>query len=191
MGAEAVGGLVASAGVVHRDPGGARKPGAQCVAKLGEKVVLAFDQQTEHLALADQDAEAAQRHQSGHCHLPLMVLGEREAAQLRPEVTIDAVRQRRRHRAAIRHLPAALRVPKEHGPAIVPADAAQSIFLVDMTGDGLTDIVRIRNGEVCYWPNLGYGRFGPKVATDGAAVFAPGDDVVTVRRRVSLTESGN
>ena len=27
-------------------------------------------------------------------------------------------------------------------------------------GDGLTDLVRIRNGEVCYWPNLGYGRFG-------------------------------
>jgi len=29
-------------------------------------------------------------------------LGEHEAAQLRPEVTIDAVRQRRHHRAAIR-----------------------------------------------------------------------------------------
>ena len=28
---------------------------------------------------------------------------------------------------------------------------------------GLSDIVRIRNGEVCYWPNLGYGRFGAKV----------------------------
>ena len=72
-----------------------------------EKVVLAFDQEAEHLALADEDAEAAQqRHQSRHCHLPLMVLGEHEAAQLRPEVTIDTVRQRRRHRAAIRHLPA-------------------------------------------------------------------------------------
>ncbi len=30
-------------------------------------------------------------------------------------------------------------------------------------GDGLTDWVRIRNGEVCYWANLGYGRFGAKV----------------------------
>ena len=107
LGAEAVGGFVACAGVVHRNPGGARKPGAQYVASLGEKVVLAFDQEAEHLALADQDAEAAQqRHQSGHCHLPLMILSEHEAAQLRPEVTIDAVRQRSRHRAAIRHLPA-------------------------------------------------------------------------------------
>ena len=33
-------------------------------------------------------------------------------------------------------------------------------LLADMTGDGLVDLVRVRNGEVCYWPNLGYGRFG-------------------------------
>ena len=35
-----------------------------------------------------------------------------------------------------------------------------------VSGDGLTDLVRIRNGEVCYWPNLGYGRFGAKVTMD-------------------------
>src|SRR5215471_21729275 len=40
-----------------------------------------------------------------------------------------------------------------------------------MSGDGLTDVVRIRNGEICYWPNLGYGRFGPKVAMDRAPLF--------------------
>src|SRR5262249_26236268 len=28
------------------------------------------------------------------------------------------------------------------------------------------------NGEVCYWPNLGYGHFGPKVTMDGAPRFA-------------------
>ncbi len=39
----------------------------------------------------------------------------------------------------------------------------QSIYLADMCGDGLPDLVRIRNGEVCYGPNLGYGRFGAKV----------------------------
>jgi RHS repeat-associated protein len=70
---------------------------------------------------------------------------------------------------------AARRVPKpaneEEGPAIVFADAAHSIFLADMSGDGLTDIVRIRNGEVCYWPNLGYGRFGAKVTMDSAPWF--------------------
>ena len=40
-----------------------------------------------------------------------------------------------------------------------------------MSGDGLADLVRIRNGEVCYWPNLGHGRFGAKVAMDDAPWF--------------------
>ena len=31
--------------------------------------------------------------------------------------------------------------------------------------------MRIRNGEVCYWPNLGYGRFGAKVTMDHAPRF--------------------
>ena len=31
--------------------------------------------------------------------------------------------------------------------------------------------MRIRNGEVCYWPNLGYGRFGAKVTMDHAPTF--------------------
>jgi len=57
---------------------------------------------------------------------------------------------------------------EEKGPRIVFADGTQSIYLADLSGDGLTDIVRIRNGEVCYWPNLGYGRFGAKVTMDNA-----------------------
>ncbi len=60
---------------------------------------------------------------------------------------------------------------EEHGPRVVFADSTQSIHLADMSGDGLTDIVRIRNGEVCYWPNLGYGRFGAKVTMDNAPWF--------------------
>ncbi|WP_328418428.1 hypothetical protein OG470_32485 [Micromonospora sp. NBC_00389] len=56
---------------------------------------------------------------------------------------------------------------EECGPVLVFADSEQSIYLADMSGDGLTDLVRIRNREVCYWPNLGYGRFGPKVTMDG------------------------
>jgi RHS repeat-associated protein len=60
---------------------------------------------------------------------------------------------------------------EELGPYCVFADPKQTIFLADMSGDGLIDIVRIRNGEVCYWPNLGYGKFGAKVAMDNAPVF--------------------
>ncbi|ALN80702.1 SpvB/TcaC N-terminal domain-containing protein [Lysobacter antibioticus] len=52
---------------------------------------------------------------------------------------------------------------EEKGPRLVFSDGTQSIFLADMSGDGLTDLVRIRNSEICYWPNLGYCRFGDKV----------------------------
>jgi RHS repeat-associated protein len=69
----------------------------------------------------------------------------------------------------------AQRVPQsfneEKGPQLVFADGTESIFLADMSGDGLTDLVRIRLGEVCYWPNLGYGRFGAKVTMDGSPRF--------------------
>ncbi|NJJ40875.1 SpvB/TcaC N-terminal domain-containing protein [Paenibacillus apii] len=52
---------------------------------------------------------------------------------------------------------------QDSDPRLVTADGAKSVFLADMSGDGLADLVRIRNGEICYWPNLGYGRFGAKI----------------------------
>jgi RHS repeat-associated protein len=60
---------------------------------------------------------------------------------------------------------------EEKGPRLMFADATQSVYLADMSGDGLTDLVRIRNGAVCYWPNLGYGRFGAKVTMDNSPWF--------------------
>ncbi|NGO54716.1 SpvB/TcaC N-terminal domain-containing protein [Allomesorhizobium camelthorni] len=60
---------------------------------------------------------------------------------------------------------------EETGPHIVFADGTQAIYLADLSGDGLSDIVRIRNGEVCYWPNLGCGRFGAKISMDNAPWF--------------------
>ncbi|MDX2423233.1 MAG: SpvB/TcaC N-terminal domain-containing protein, partial [Amphritea sp.] len=60
---------------------------------------------------------------------------------------------------------------EEKGPRLVFADGTQSIYLADLSGDSLTDLVRIRCGEVCYWPNLGYGKFGAKVSMDHAPFF--------------------
>jgi RHS repeat-associated protein len=60
---------------------------------------------------------------------------------------------------------------EELGAAIVFSDPVQRIFLADMTGDGMTDIIRILNGEISYWPNLGYGCFGAKVTMSNAPVF--------------------
>jgi RHS repeat-associated protein len=76
---------------------------------------------------------------------------------------------------------------EEQGPRVVFSDAAQSIYLADMSGDGMSDIVRIRNGEVCYWPNLGYGRFGAKVTMDNAPWFDEPD--LFNQRRVHLTDT--
>jgi RHS repeat-associated protein len=70
---------------------------------------------------------------------------------------------------------APMSLDEEAGPYCVFSDPEQTLFLADMSGDGLTDIVRIRNGEVCYWPNLGYGRFGAKVSMDDAPVFDHAD----------------
>ena len=72
---------------------------------------------------------------------------------------------------------------EDKGPAIVFADGTQSIQLADMSGDGLVDIVRVRNGEVCYWPNLGYGRFGAKITLEHSPVFAQVDQFDARRLR--------
>ncbi|WP_405820218.1 FG-GAP-like repeat-containing protein [Streptomyces sp. NBC_01390] len=48
------------------------------------------------------------------------------------------------------------------GPQVDLADPR--VRLADMTGDGLQDIVLLRNGNVSYWPNLGHNRWGTRVA---------------------------
>ena len=75
---------------------------------------------------------------------------------------------------------------EREGPRVVFADQEESIFLADMSGDGLSDIVRIRNGQVCYWPNLGYGRFGQQVVMDASPWFD--DDDLFDQRRIRLAD---
>jgi RHS repeat-associated protein len=74
---------------------------------------------------------------------------------------------------------------EEKGPRLVLADGTQSIYLADMCGDGLTDLVRVRNGEVCYWPNLGYGHFGAKVTMDNSPRFDRPDQFNQARIRLA------
>jgi PAS domain S-box-containing protein len=77
---------------------------------------------------------------------------------------------------------------EEKGPALVFADSTQSIYLADMSGDALTDLVRVRNGEVCYWPNLGYGRFGARVTMDSAPWFDYPDQFDQRRIRLRIVK---
>ncbi|WP_449339496.1 SpvB/TcaC N-terminal domain-containing protein [Streptomyces chartreusis] len=71
------------------------------------------------------------------------------------------------------------------GPRLVFTDGTGSVHLADLSGDGLADLVRIRNGEVCYWPNLGHGRFGPKVVMDHAPCFDRADRFDQARVRLA------
>ncbi|MFM0258421.1 SpvB/TcaC N-terminal domain-containing protein [Paraburkholderia sediminicola] len=76
---------------------------------------------------------------------------------------------------------------EESGPRVVFADGTQSIYLANMTGDGLSDLVRIRNGEVCYWPNLGYGHFGARIIMDRSPWFDEVD--LFDQRRIRLADT--
>jgi RHS repeat-associated protein len=62
---------------------------------------------------------------------------------------------------------------REQGPAIVFAGRFSAVFLADMTGDGLVDIVRVLHSRVSYWPNLGYGRFGAEVVMSTPPIDLP------------------
>ncbi|HKY21466.1 MAG TPA: SpvB/TcaC N-terminal domain-containing protein [Vicinamibacterales bacterium] len=82
-----------------------------------------------------------------------------------------------------------VRVPwnEDGGPRVLVGQADQSVFLADMSGDGLTDLVRIRNGEVCYWQNLGYGKFGPKITMDHSPWFD--EEGIFDARRIRLADT--
>jgi hypothetical protein len=75
---------------------------------------------------------------------------------------------------------------ENRGPHVMFADGTQTVSLADMAGDGLRGLVRVRNGEVCYWPSLGYGRFGRKVTMDNPPRFT--DDERFDPRRVRLAD---
>ena len=60
---------------------------------------------------------------------------------------------------------------EERSPNVSFADPEETIYFADMTGDGLNDIVRIRNGSICCWANMGYGKFGSKVTMENAPYF--------------------
>ena len=64
--------------------------------------------------------------------------------------------------------------PISNGVAYAPTignNLALDYFLADMTGDGLPDQVRIKNGRVEYYPNLGNGHFGDVVLMEDSPLI--------------------
>lgn len=59
-------------------------------------------------------------------------------------------------------------------PRLVARGRDEVVFVADMSGDGLADVVRVREGEICYWPGLGHGRFGAKIVLGNPHFAHPG-----------------
>jgi RHS repeat-associated protein len=60
----------------------------------------------------------------------------------------------------------------DHFPDVFFSDPR--VKLADMSGDGMQDIVFIGAGAVSYWPCLGYGRWGQRIAMRGRIDFPDG-----------------
>ncbi|HEU4328718.1 MAG TPA: SpvB/TcaC N-terminal domain-containing protein [Roseiflexaceae bacterium] len=59
----------------------------------------------------------------------------------------------------------------EHFPDVSFADP--HVKWADMSGDGLQDIVLVRRGQICYWPNLGHGNWGRRIVMRGSLRLPP------------------
>lgn len=79
------------------------------------------------------------------------------------------------------HIHSITRPSAQRGSTPVEAE----IYLADMTGDGMTDIVRIGNGAVSYWPNKGYGQFGARVNMTNAPQLDDSDQFDHERLRLA------
>ncbi|MCH9686162.1 MAG: toxin, partial [Deltaproteobacteria bacterium] len=59
------------------------------------------------------------------------------------------------------------------------------VTTADMTGDGLADVVRVANGQLSYWPNLGRGEFGDEIIMTGLEPFDYDDRMHAGRIRLA------
>ncbi len=67
---------------------------------------------------------------------------------------------------------AGVRIPKPHHfPRQQPDYPEEQIHFTNLLGDGLSHRVRIANGVVECWPNLGHGQFGERITLGNAPTF--------------------
>jgi RHS repeat-associated protein len=70
----------------------------------------------------------------------------------------------------------ALRLDPPPDPEFPRSFAAPRVKFVDMTGDGLQDVVLVFDRNIQYWPNLGYGRWADRVDMRNAPALPDGYD---------------
>ena len=101
MRAKAVPGLMPGARIVNGKPGRRRKPRAQHLDVFLEESILLAAQKPHDLPLGNRDAQTGQlRGQARDRDLPLVVLAQDEALEVRPEMAADAFWQRGEHSLA-------------------------------------------------------------------------------------------
>ena len=121
----AIAGLMAGAGVVHRDPSGGLKPGAQNARGLGQKSLFAFDQKPQDLALGNGYPEVMQLPgDERKRHPAFVILRQNETGEAGAEMAGDAAGQFRHNGPAIRRQPSL--------PAVKHRPGAQDQVLNDV-----------------------------------------------------------
>ena len=81
----------------------------------------------------------------------------------------------------VEHVP---RRPLEEFPDVRLGDPDGHVKIAEMTGDGCSDIVLVRDGRVDYWPHMGRGRYGRRVTMRGTPRIGHDYDP----RRVLITD---
>jgi hypothetical protein len=81
-------------------------------------------------------------------------------------------------------------VDEVSGPRSVVQSSSEAIFVADMTGDGLLDLVRVSHSAVCYWPSQGHGRFGHQVIMGNSPLLGS-YDLFSPHRVILSNISGN
>ncbi len=54
---------------------------------------------------------------------------------------------------------------------LIHYDNELAIFLADLTGNGINDLVRVKQDEIAYWPSVGYKKFGEKITFEGFSIL--------------------
>ena len=69
----------------------------------------------------------------------------------------------------------------EDFPALNPGDFSELVTFSDFFGDGLSHRIRLRNGQIDVWPDLGFGKFGDKITLNNAPIFQDEFDARRIR----------
>ncbi|KFY76939.1 hypothetical protein V499_03543 [Pseudogymnoascus sp. VKM F-103] len=76
-------------------------------------------------------------------------------------------------------------------PMLLSGDESTMVYLSDMSGDGMSDIVHVSNGRVSYWPNHGHGNFGQRIIMSSCPIMDSDDQFTHSRvRMIDIDGSG-